>query len=107
MKSKKAAQLRHARARARLRYGIGFGDIANREVVQIIQTGDKHNTLPLEKQSNRVTMFAIKYQDEWIPVVYDNKSKVVVSFLPKEALADRMDKIRKCWPSHPITKELS
>ncbi len=81
--SKKDSQKVHARKRAMERYGIRFTLEVRRNLVSQIQN---RRAVFLDSRSNREKSFAVRYGDQWIPVVYDNKSQEIVTFLPPENL---------------------
>lgn len=83
---KKAAQMRHARQRAIERYDIEFDQAMHQTFLRAIQSGDLRKAVKLWRQSNRVSIFKVWFDEKWIPVVYDNQRKQVVTFLPIEAL---------------------
>ena len=80
---KHVCQNRHAKNRARQRYGINVGDSMLNRMVNIIQCGDAE---VVEKQSNRVSVFLVIYQEETYRVVYDSKTKTIATFLPKDGV---------------------
>lgn len=40
----------------------------------------------LERQSNARSVVAVLWKGNWMPIVYDKKRKIIVSFLPATAL---------------------
>lgn len=89
-KKKKKSQYQHAQKRASERYGLTVGHKTYEELCRKIQ---KHDCVFLEKQSNRVTMFAVCIEGEWMPVIYDKDRHSIVTFLPKEALDPHRNKL--------------
>lgn len=83
MSSKKKSQRNHARIRALQRFGIRYGNDMRNCLVRKIQSGD---AIFLERNSLRCGNFAVNYQRQWYPVVYDNKRKEIVTFLPQNYL---------------------
>lgn len=75
----------HAKKRALERCGVNLNRHDMRELVTSIQKG--HFSL-LEKQSNRVSVFKAKIDEEYYPVVYDRQRKTIVTVLPKDAYDD-------------------
>ena len=90
MKAKKKSQYQHTQRRACERYGLTIGPKAYNELCQKIKD---QNCVFLEKQSNRVSMFAVKMDQQWIPVIYDKERHSVVTFLPQKALEPYADKL--------------
>jgi len=88
--SKKKAQRKHAQRRACERYGLTFGPETHAKLCTQIKNG---RAIFLERQSLRVTMFAVYHDGQWIPVVYDTHRHTIVTFLPLEALKPYTDKI--------------
>lgn len=64
-----------------------YGELCNR-----IQNQDD-GCVFLEKQSNRVSMFAVKVEGEWVPVIYDKARHSIATFLPLEALEPYLEKL--------------
>lgn len=89
-KAKKKSQYQHTQRRAWERYGLTVGPKTYDEMVQKIQGQD---CVFLQKQSNRVSMFAVKIDEQWIPVIYDRDSHSIVTFLPQQALEPYADKL--------------
>jgi hypothetical protein len=83
MTSKKTNQRNHARKRAGERYELGFRKDERKYFVREIQGG---RAVFLEKSSHRVSKFAVKYEGEWYPVVYDKNRKEIITFLPPDSL---------------------
>lgn len=79
--SKAKAQQRHARRRARERFGIEFTQQVEEDVVKRIQAGEA--TLA-RKQSNRVSVFFLDIQGQEMAVVYDKQRKTVVTLFTAE-----------------------
>ncbi len=75
----------HAKARAKARYEIWFNNDLKTKFVKWIQTGDV-NSKYIRSDSIRISIWAVKYNNKWIPVVYDKKRKSIVTFLPPEVL---------------------
>ncbi len=89
-KAKKKSQFQHAQRRACQRYGLTVGPRKYEELCKKIQQQD---CVFLEKQSNRVTMFAVQMEEQWLPVIYDKDRHSIVTFLPKQALDPYLDKL--------------
>lgn len=83
-KSKAACQKKHAKRRAADRFGLKLHDHEYVGMVKQIQEG--RDLVFLEKQSNRVSFFALKKDGLWLPVIYDKERKTIVTVLPTEAL---------------------
>lgn len=82
--AKAKRQKAHARRRANERYGIHLGQHQYDEMCRMIRHNEKCKFL--DKQSNRVSLFALNYEGEWLPVVYDKQRHTVVTVLPPAAL---------------------
>jgi hypothetical protein len=82
--SKAKRQKAHARRRARERYGLSLKQHEYHELCRRIQ--ENIDCKFLYRQSNRVSLFALKWGGEWLPVVYDKQRHTVVTVLPQEAL---------------------
>lgn len=87
--NKAHAQRRHAAKRAEERYGCSLNRKIQDILVAAIQSGDSSRAKHLEKQSNRISIWVVRYNDNYLPLVYDRNRKVVVSVLPDQALIDR------------------
>lgn len=84
MKSKKKSQVQHAQKRAAQRYGVTVGSKTYKQLCSRIQKNK--DCVFLQRQSNRVSMFAVKMNEEWVPVIYDKTRHTIVTFLPQTAL---------------------
>lgn len=84
MGSKAECQKKHAKRRAKSRYCLQLHDHLYNKLVKQIQEG--RDVVFLEKQSNRVSFFALKNDGVWLPVIYDKERKTIVTVLPVEAL---------------------
>jgi len=82
--SKAKRQKGHAKRRARERYGLNLRQHEYDELVRRIK--NNIDCRFLQRQSNRVSLFAIKMDGNWLPVVYDKQRHTVVTILPPEAL---------------------
>lgn len=92
--NKKKAQRIHAKTRAWQRYGI----ILNRDdlfaIVRMIQSQratqrdnseSDNSVLFLERKSNRITIYQVKYLTHNLVVAYDKERHSIASFLPADA----------------------
>ncbi len=77
-KTKRYYQYRHARRRARTRYGVDLTDRDLDEMISEIQAGQAEH---VEKQSNRVSVFIVR---DKFKVVYDKVRKSIATFLPMD-----------------------
>lgn len=79
--------LRHVRRSFRVRWDIDLTDELHRQFVQQINKG---RCRLIEKQSNRISVWGLVYNDEEMSVVYDKQRKMLVTVLPKGAdISDR------------------
>lgn len=79
--SKRKAQQRHARRRARERYGIELGRSTRQEIITAIHGG---RSTFIRRQSHRVTVHDVLLDDgDHVRVVYDSQRHEVVTFLPR------------------------
>lgn len=85
-KGKKKAQLKHAKRRFEGRFEISLND---NEYLQLINKIQKGRAEFVERQSNRVTIWDIEHNDKTIRVVYDKRTKVIVSALPIYGLENK------------------
>ena len=81
-KGKKKAQLIHARRRFDGRFDIKLNDNQYQQLVNQIQNGRGEFVW---KQSNRVTHWNINFENKWLRVVYDKRTKVIVTVLPLDS----------------------
>lgn len=79
-KTKKNGQIKHAKMRALERYGLDLSDDEYYQIRNLI-TGNKSK--PLHRQSNRVALHEVEWNNTKMIVVYDSKRKTIVSFLPR------------------------
>lgn len=84
-KRKEVAQRFHAKKRATQRYGIQLTTQKQAAIVKLIQRGKARW---LKTQSNRITHWAVEWEGQIIPVVYDKIRKQLVTVLPLEALEE-------------------
>jgi hypothetical protein len=78
-KNKQKLQVEHARRRFRERYGIVLNEHQYKYLSQ--QISDNRAKF-IEKQSNRVSVFELKYENQVVRVVYDKQTKQIVTVLP-------------------------
>jgi len=80
----------HAKRRALEIYGIDFGPRTREFFVNSIQN---NRAILLEKTSRTRGAFAVDYKDSWIPVIYDEKIKNIITFLPPEDLVPYQERL--------------
>ncbi len=80
-RSKKKTLEAHAKRRFYERHGIKLTPEMNKNLIQQIQNGQAEH---LEKQSNRISVFKVQAEEQFIRVVYDRSRKVLVTALPEE-----------------------
>lgn len=85
MPSKKINQKYHAKYRAKERYGLTINKEKYQKLVEKIRSG---KSISSEKQSNRITIHTLMFEDELVRVVYDKNRKTVVTFLPSLQLKE-------------------
>lgn len=81
-KTKKNGQIKHATQRALERYGIELTQHKRETMIKMIQTG---KAKIVRKQSHRVSIFSLIFEEKEVIVVYDKERKNIASFLPLEA----------------------
>lgn len=81
-KTKTEAQNKHAKQRAMERYGIDLNRHKREQIIRMIQNGQAEC---VRKQSLRVSIFSVQFEDKEVIVVYDKQRKTLASFLPIEA----------------------
>lgn len=81
MSSKKNNQRIHAKKRAEERFGIQLNKSKRKELIKMILNG---NARHLEKISNRLSKFRVKFEDTLMDLVYDKSRKNIVTFLLPE-----------------------
>lgn len=92
-KSKKKSQKQHTQRRACQRYGLTIGPKTYYELCNNIK--NMKDCVFLEKQSNRVSMWAVKMEGQWICVIYDKERHSIATFLPQEALLPYQSKLNE------------
>lgn len=80
MKSKRSQQLKHAVNRAYLRYEVNITETDIAKMCRMIQAHERCTLI--EKQSNRVSIYKLNYNEQEMMAVYDRLRNVIVSFLP-------------------------
>ena len=79
--TKKQSEHIHAKKRIQERYGLSLNRHQLRELESLIQCGKGRF---IEKQSNRVTVWEVSYQDCHMRLVYDTMRHSLITALPKE-----------------------
>lgn len=93
--TKAQGERRHAKQRALERYGVTLNRHQLRELSRLIQLN--HTSVRfLWKESNRVSHFALTFNEQRYIVVYDRQRKTIVTFLPPEAESQYVDG-RNLW----------
>jgi hypothetical protein len=80
---KKRAQRNHAQQRCLERKGVEFTSKMERDMLSIIQTHRSTDREFVMKQSCRISVFDVFYDDAIFRVVYDKMRKQIVTFLPE------------------------
>lgn len=88
LKNKKNALIHHSIKRAQQRFGLDLNEYQIREISNIIAK-QKPNCLFLSHQSNRVNKWAVKYNGQVLPVIYDNQRHLIVTFLEENMLTEK------------------
>lgn len=87
-KGKIIAQQKHAYRRASQRYDLELKEHEYNEINGQIRK--QRDAKCLYRQSNRVTVWKVKFKDKELFVVYDKKRNQVVTFLKKEMVENDM-----------------
>jgi len=82
-KGKKRNQIKHARRRFLNRFDI---DINDNQYIQLVNKIQKGRAELVRRQSNRVSIWDLEFEGQMIRVVYDKKTKAIVTALypPRE-----------------------
>lgn len=83
MSSRRVRMRKHTAARARQRFGIHLPYLKQLEIVQLI-IADDENIVLLQKRQKR-SVLAIKWENRWLPAVFDFNKKALVTILPRQA----------------------
>ena len=78
-RDKAECQRIHAKRRALQRYALNLDNKKQDEIVKIIQSG---KATFLRRDSIRVAVFAVRYENKLMKVVYDSQRKTLASVLP-------------------------
>lgn len=78
-RSKKSCQYLHAKRRCLERYGLELKKSQYKQLVAMIQ---RNQAEFVESESNRVTIWIIKFLGKELKVVYDNHRHSIATFLP-------------------------
>ena len=86
-KGKKKNQIKHARKRFLNRFDI---DLNDNQYIQLVNKIQKGRGELVRRQSNRVSIWDIEFEGQMIRVVYDKKTKAIVTALypPREKLIE-------------------
>lgn len=76
---KKQGQLRHARRRARERYGLHLTDDQVRSIANRIKDGEAQ---VLRRPTCRIWIYRVHWQRRDLIAAYDRKRQTIASFLP-------------------------
>jgi hypothetical protein len=79
--SKAKNQVWHAKKRAKQRFGLSLNRHSYGEMVKMIQSG---KATFVSSSSSRVKIFSVPYDGNNYKVIYDNKRKKIVTFLPED-----------------------
>lgn len=80
-RSKRRDQQRHTQQRALARTGLNIGPRQQELIVQKIASG---NAEFVRKQSNRVSVFDVEYEEMTLRVVYDKHRKSLATIMTPE-----------------------
>lgn len=80
-RSKRKDQQRHTRLRALERTGLNITVRDQEQIVQKIQRGE---CTMVRKQSNRVSVFDVEYEETTLRVVYDRHRKSLATIMTPE-----------------------
>ena len=80
-KLKKKCQMKHAKVRFRERFGLELNNELHDKFVRSIQLGFPYAEF-LKKQTNRITIWKILYNGNYIVLVYDKNRKQIVTAIP-------------------------
>lgn len=78
MTSKRKSQLKHAIRRAHERFGFELSKSDIQTIVKKITSGE---SIPIERQSNRVTIHTLWYNEQHLKVAYDKIRKSVITVM--------------------------
>lgn len=81
--SKTKCQRLHAKKRASERYDLELNRKQLDQIVELIQT---NQAFFIKRRSNRITLFQVYFEDQWLKVVYDSVRKNIVTFLPQKKI---------------------
>ena len=90
-RGKRRNQIKHARRRFEKRFNISLNDNQYKQLINIIRKG---KATFVKKQSNRVSLWDLEFEGHQIRVVYDKKTKAIVTALypegkPLDTLGER------------------
>lgn len=63
------------------RHGFYLEPHGHKTIIKAIQEG---RAKPIERQSNRITLFRVEYNGKFLRVAYDNKRKTLATVLPDD-----------------------
>ncbi len=78
MRSKRRDQQRHAQQRALARTGLNIGQRQQDAIVDKIRTGE---AVFVRKESNRISVFDVEYEETTLRVVYDKQRKSLATIM--------------------------
>lgn len=75
----------HAKMRAFQRFGIRLDENTHNQIIKKIQKGEAQF---IEKQSNRISLFWVDYNEMKLKIVYDKERKLIVTVMGREEWCD-------------------
>lgn len=85
-KSRGESQEIHCRNRARLRYGINLSPKRYASLISSIQ--NNNDCVLLKKQTDTKSIYAVKLDDVWLPVIYDSQQCMILTILSDSVIND-------------------
>jgi hypothetical protein len=80
-KGKHIGQRLHASMRCLERHGFYLEPHGHRAIIDAIQN---NRATPIERQSNRITLFRVEYNGKYLRVAYDRVRKTLATVLPDD-----------------------
>jgi hypothetical protein len=78
VKDKKTCQDLHARRRAKERFGLVFESKDQQKITKKIQAGEAYF---IKQQSDRISIYDVKYNGSLIRIVYDSGTQQIVTVM--------------------------
>lgn len=86
--TKKRKQINHAKRRFRERFGL---EVSEGDLYKMAKDIREKKAIFVHKDTNRVSIFLVKFRGNEYTVAYDRTRKIIITVLPKDNIELRME----------------